>query len=313
MNECVDGGNGPLRDGLLPEWFARVHPILGTPANATAFTGITTGLLALCVDIDILAELVSIGTLAIFGSVCAGLLARRYTPEDGSGRGPAMRRVAALAAACVAFSVSYHFVDGGGGGGGGDSGGEGGNGSGEVGAGVSTTDAKSGGGGGGGGGGGLVATAACVTSLGCIFAATVSFNRLPRHNYPKNGFATPLVPYLPAVGVLACVQLITSLGPLAWGRFFVYSALCSVGYFGYGVAGIMRGWGPASLHERLDEDKDEAGTELLVAGGSFIDLNGNGDIIQASSSGECGTRSGGDSRGGGGVSGGGGNDGGASK
>ena len=52
------------RDGLLPEWFARVHPKLGTPANATAFTGITTGLLALLVDIDILAELVSIGTLA---------------------------------------------------------------------------------------------------------------------------------------------------------------------------------------------------------------------------------------------------------
>lgn len=27
------------RDGLLPDWFARVHPKLGTPANATAFTG----------------------------------------------------------------------------------------------------------------------------------------------------------------------------------------------------------------------------------------------------------------------------------
>jgi APA family basic amino acid/polyamine antiporter len=34
------------RDGLLPDWFARVHPRLGTPANATAFTGVTTGLLA---------------------------------------------------------------------------------------------------------------------------------------------------------------------------------------------------------------------------------------------------------------------------
>ena len=70
------------RDGLLPAWIARVHERFGTPLNASAFTGVTTGALALLVDIETLAQLVSIGTLFVFGSVCAGLLARRHTPED---------------------------------------------------------------------------------------------------------------------------------------------------------------------------------------------------------------------------------------
>ena len=75
------------RDGLLPgpNIFAQVSPRFGTPANASIFTGVTTGLLgALVVDIDILAQLVSIGTLSIFLSVNMGLLVRRYTPKDGT-------------------------------------------------------------------------------------------------------------------------------------------------------------------------------------------------------------------------------------
>ena len=71
------------RDGLLPAWFAKVHPRFGTPANASAFTGVTTGVLALVVDIEALAELVSIGTLVVFGSVCASLLVWRHAPAPG--------------------------------------------------------------------------------------------------------------------------------------------------------------------------------------------------------------------------------------
>ena len=119
------------RDGLLPAWIARVHERFGTPLNASAFTGVTTGALALLVDIETLAQLVSIGTLFVFGSVCAGLLARRHTPEDGSGRAPALWRLAALLVSCVGVSASYHAMTpvrgargegagaGGGGGGGG--------------------------------------------------------------------------------------------------------------------------------------------------------------------------------------------------
>ena len=94
------------RDGLLPEWFAQVSPRFGTPANASIFTGITTGLLALVVDIDILAQLVSIGTLSIFFSVNMGLLIRRYTPKDAISfrdRVPALLRCGLLGAFSLIF------------------------------------------------------------------------------------------------------------------------------------------------------------------------------------------------------------------
>ena len=99
------------RDGLLPRWFGEVHTTLGTPVNASAFTGVSVAALALLVDIETLAQLVSIGTLAIFAGVCAGLLVRRHTPPRRSGssgiddidgdvkmedRKPALKRVAAL-------------------------------------------------------------------------------------------------------------------------------------------------------------------------------------------------------------------------
>ena len=201
------------RDGLLPRWFARVHPRFGTPANATAFTMVTTGTLAALVDIEILAQLVSIGTLTIFGAVCAGLLARRHTPEDGTGRGPATRRVAALVASCVGFSVTYA---------GGARGGSEGNGD----------------------GGSFASSAALVFFFAAIVASTLSFNTIPRHNAPRRGFETPLVPYLPAAGVMATTQLVASLGPPAWARFAAYTVACALGYAWFGVAGIMGGWGP---------------------------------------------------------------------
>ena len=219
------------RDGLLPRWFARVHPKFGTPANATAFTMLTTGTLAAIVDIEILAQLVSIGTLAVFGAVCAGLLARRHTPEDGTGRGPAARRIVALVASCVGFSVTYAATN----------------------RATRTRDAdgednEGNGGGGDGGDGGSSAssasTAALVFFFAAIVASTLSFNTIPRHNAPRRGFETPLVPYLPAAGVMATTQLVASLGPLAWARFAAYTVACALGYAWFGVAGIVGGWGP---------------------------------------------------------------------
>ncbi len=55
---------------------ARVDPARGTPRNATLLTMGTAGILALFFDIEVLAELVSIGTLVVFAMVCAGVLFR---------------------------------------------------------------------------------------------------------------------------------------------------------------------------------------------------------------------------------------------
>ncbi|MBL8958348.1 MAG: amino acid permease [Gemmatimonadetes bacterium] len=66
------------RDGLLPPVFGRVHPRFQTPYLATIITGVVAGVIAGAFPIDILGELVSIGTLLAFVIVSAGVLVLRY-------------------------------------------------------------------------------------------------------------------------------------------------------------------------------------------------------------------------------------------
>lgn len=62
------------RDGLLPKKFSTIHPKFQTPSFATIVTGIVVGIPALFVDISIVTDLTSIGTLFAFVLVCAGVL-----------------------------------------------------------------------------------------------------------------------------------------------------------------------------------------------------------------------------------------------
>jgi basic amino acid/polyamine antiporter, APA family len=67
------------RDGFLPPAFARVHPRSRTPHNGTLITSVVAAILAAIFPLDILAELVSVGTLLAFIAVCAGVLILRVT------------------------------------------------------------------------------------------------------------------------------------------------------------------------------------------------------------------------------------------
>jgi len=70
------------KDGLLPPSFARLHPRFRTPHITTMLTGITAAIIAGLLPINILGELVSIGTLLAFVIVCASiLLLRKRRPE----------------------------------------------------------------------------------------------------------------------------------------------------------------------------------------------------------------------------------------
>ena len=70
------------RDGLLPEVFGRVHPRFKTPYVATIITGFVAMFIGGFFPIDVLGELVSIGTLLAFVIVCGGVLVLRYrSPE----------------------------------------------------------------------------------------------------------------------------------------------------------------------------------------------------------------------------------------
>jgi APA family basic amino acid/polyamine antiporter len=70
------------RDGLLPRWFAKVHPVRRTPYVTTIVTGVAVGVPAAFFDIGWAADLTNIGTFFAFVLVCAGVLAlRRIAPE----------------------------------------------------------------------------------------------------------------------------------------------------------------------------------------------------------------------------------------
>ena len=70
------------RDGLLPPIFGKVHPRYKTPYIATIVTGVVAMFIGGFFPIDVLGELVSIGTLLAFVIVCGGVLVLRYrSPE----------------------------------------------------------------------------------------------------------------------------------------------------------------------------------------------------------------------------------------
>ncbi|ODT68836.1 hypothetical protein ABS71_09445 [bacterium SCN 62-11] len=69
------------RDGLLPKFFAAIHPVYQTPHVTTILTGVLVAVAAAFMDIAIVIDLCNIGTLFAFVIVCAAVLLLRY--RDG--------------------------------------------------------------------------------------------------------------------------------------------------------------------------------------------------------------------------------------
>lgn len=70
------------RDGLFPKFFSDIHPKYQTPAKGTWFFGIVTALAGGLINLNILSELVNIGTLTAFILVSAGILYMRRKQPD---------------------------------------------------------------------------------------------------------------------------------------------------------------------------------------------------------------------------------------
>jgi len=65
------------RDGLLPKFFARVHPKFGTPHVSTIVTGVVVGVAAMFTTLEEMVDLTNIGTLFAFFLVCVGIIILR--------------------------------------------------------------------------------------------------------------------------------------------------------------------------------------------------------------------------------------------
>lgn len=70
------------RDGLLPPVMAKVHPRFRTPYIGSVIVGVAAAAMAGLFPVSVLGELVSMGTLLAFATVCLGVLILRYTRPD---------------------------------------------------------------------------------------------------------------------------------------------------------------------------------------------------------------------------------------
>jgi APA family basic amino acid/polyamine antiporter len=94
------------RDGLLPPVFGRIHPRFKTPHVSTIITGVLAAAIGGLFPVQILGELVSIGTLLAFAVVCIGVLVLRYSRPDA----PRPFRVPAPWFTCIAGAAACFYL-----------------------------------------------------------------------------------------------------------------------------------------------------------------------------------------------------------
>jgi APA family basic amino acid/polyamine antiporter len=93
------------RDGLLPQWAAKLHPKTRIPAVTTLITGVAVALASLVGDAAETYDLTNIGTLFAFALVCTGVLVLRIIEPERHRpfKVPAVWLVAPLGAAACTF------------------------------------------------------------------------------------------------------------------------------------------------------------------------------------------------------------------
>lgn len=102
---CVIG-----RSRVVPFWFAKIHPKTSTPVNASTFLGIFTAALALFTDLNVLLNLVSIGTLFVFYMVANALIFRRYVPVGPTKPWPTLCFLTLFSITSLVFTLIWKLV-----------------------------------------------------------------------------------------------------------------------------------------------------------------------------------------------------------
>ncbi|KAG2318067.1 hypothetical protein Bca52824_021189 [Brassica carinata] len=102
---CVIG-----RSRVVPTWFAKVHPKTSTPVNASAFLGIFTAALALFTDLNVLLNLVSIGTLFVFYMVANAVIFRRYVAVGYTKPWPTLSFLCLFSITSIVFTLVWKLA-----------------------------------------------------------------------------------------------------------------------------------------------------------------------------------------------------------
>jgi len=102
------------RDGLLPKRYSKVHPRFKTPSYATIVTGFVVAVPALFLNLTMVTDLCSIGTLFAFVLVCAGVLVLQNRPNvpRGKFRTPYVNSkfiMPIVLIAGIVFSFTYNY------------------------------------------------------------------------------------------------------------------------------------------------------------------------------------------------------------
>ncbi|NJP32085.1 amino acid permease [Micromonospora thermarum] len=97
------------RDGLLPAWFAKLHPVRRVPSRVTWIVGVGSALLAGFLPIREAAELTNIGILLAFVVVCIAVIVLRYRHPEAprTFRLPGMPVVPALGAIFSVWLITF--------------------------------------------------------------------------------------------------------------------------------------------------------------------------------------------------------------
>ncbi|MBL7718681.1 MAG: amino acid permease [Flavipsychrobacter sp.] len=72
------------RDGLLPPIFSRIHPKYKTPSFSTILTGVLVGIPSLFLNLSMVIDLTSVGTLFAFVLVCGGIIRLQQQRKKGA-------------------------------------------------------------------------------------------------------------------------------------------------------------------------------------------------------------------------------------
>ncbi|WP_410604213.1 amino acid permease [Amycolatopsis sp. lyj-90] len=75
-------GYSMSRDGLLPKWFSKTHPVRKVPSRMTWVLGVASAIIAGLLPIGEAAELTNIGILLAFVVVCVAVIVLRYKQPD---------------------------------------------------------------------------------------------------------------------------------------------------------------------------------------------------------------------------------------